>query len=62
MADLAGDVSRDDGLPASKTCRDCAHSKRCIGLGFTDSLDNNYCDFIPVRFKQKAAERAKEKA
>lgn len=47
--------ARDDELPAGKTCRECAHSRRCVALGFTDSLDNKWCDFIPVRFVLKGA-------
>jgi hypothetical protein len=55
----AGDVPRDDALPVGKTCRDCAHAGRCVAMGFTDSLDNDYCDFIPVRFKQKPSKEPK---
>lgn len=53
MADTGGDVTRGDELPDGKSCRDCSHSRRCVSFGFTDSLDNKHCDFIPVRFKQK---------
>lgn len=43
-------------LPNGKTCGDCAHAKRCAAFGFTDSLDNTYCSFIPSRALIRDAE------
>lgn len=45
------DYSMD--LPKGKTCADCVHIKRCELFGFTDSRENDFCDFYPIRFKEK---------
>jgi hypothetical protein len=36
-------------LPDGKTCGDCRHVRRCIGMGFTESASETECDFFPIR-------------
>lgn len=43
-------------LPEGKTCRDCLHARRCEAIGYTDSLDNTYCSFIPSRARVPLAQ------
>jgi len=44
-------------LPDGKTCGDCAHTPRCLALGYTENADMTRCDFFPVRFMAKAEGR-----
>ena len=38
-------------LPEGKTCADCVHLKRCVGLGCTKP-ENTSCDFFPNKFRE----------
>jgi hypothetical protein len=40
-------------LPEGKTCADCAHLRRCLGIGYTSSAENKVCDFYPIRFVRR---------
>ena len=42
-------MSDDTKLPEGKTCRDCAHYRRC-SLMFGALSKNTYCDWSPSRF------------
>lgn len=42
----------DMDLPTGKTCADCCHLRRCVGMGFTKA-ENTNCDFSPSRFVEK---------
>lgn len=44
-------------LPDGKTCGDCVHLRRCLGIGYTSSAENDRCDFYPIRFHEVPAER-----
>lgn len=37
-------------IPDNRTCADCAHVQRCVGLGFTDATTNTFCSFAPSRY------------
>ncbi len=39
-------------LPLGATCNDCAHGKRCFGLGYSWP-ERTQCDFYPNSFRQK---------
>lgn len=43
-------------LPAGKTCGDCVHTRRCEGLGYTQSPDEKACSFFPRRFQETVAQ------
>ena len=46
-------IRKEMQLPEGKTCGDCAHVKRCLGLGYTPSASYDSCDFHPNRFTPK---------
>jgi hypothetical protein len=39
-------------LPAGRTCADCRHCERCVGLGYSNAA-NTSCDFYPNKFLPK---------
>lgn len=45
-------MNDDMKLPTGKTCADCVHLRRCVGLGYTKP-ENTTCDFAPSRFRLK---------
>lgn len=47
------DYDADMKLPDGKTCGDCVHIRRCLGIGYTSSETNNFCDFWPNRYLAK---------
>ena len=44
------DYDAEMRLPAGVTCDDCAHAKRCFGLGFS-APGRASCDFWPSRYR-----------
>lgn len=43
-------------LPDGKTCGDCVHAKRCLGIGYTPSPKVRDCSFFPRRFREALSE------
>ena len=43
------DYDAEMRLPDGKSCADCRHVSRCVGLGCTNA-ENTACDFYPSRF------------
>ena len=50
------DYDAEMKLPAGKTCGDCFHIRRCLGLGYTSAEANTSCDFWPSRFREPRAQ------
>jgi hypothetical protein len=52
FSQLEGEIDYDAAmrLPASKTCGDCAHVRRCVAM-FGHVLTDTSCDFYPSRFR-----------
>lgn len=48
------DYDADMRLPGGKACDDCAHHRRCFGMGFSQS-GRTSCDFWPNKFRQIAS-------
>jgi hypothetical protein len=48
------DYDAEMRLPTGRSCDDCAHAKRCFGLGFS-TPGRTSCDFWPNRFRRAAA-------
>ena len=46
------DYDAEMKLAEGKTCGDCFHIKRCLGLGYTSAETNTSCDFWPSRFRE----------
>lgn len=44
-------------LPEGKTCDDCFHFEKCVGIGYTWSRRKE-CDFYPSRFRQRSTSLA----
>jgi hypothetical protein len=44
-------------LPDGTTCGNCAHIRRCLAFGFSDSEKQSTCDFFPRRFLPAAPPR-----
>ena len=46
------DYDAEMKLPAGKTCGDCFHINRCLGIGYISSAANTSCDFLPSRYRE----------
>lgn len=44
-------------LPQGKTCGDCVHCRRCCAI-YGHIQEDEVCDFLPSRFKEKQAKEA----
>jgi hypothetical protein len=50
-------MSENMDLPVGKTCGDCVHFDRCVGL-IGVKADYTMCDFYPIRFREKSESKA----